>query len=135
MGMLRIGVVVSLRFYLAQGSALLYNSTRICFILQHFLRFFDFWSLVPTVACVYICEYFFFFLTIFRFLESGAVAGARVCVCVCYAPRRWFLSESEEDRATLLRIMKRLDPEDTGGIDYVEWSKRMRLDNLAEITA
>lgn len=49
--------------------------------------------------------------------------------------RRWFLSETEEDEAALLRIMNRLDPEDTGGIDYVEWSNRMRLDNLAEVTS
>lgn len=49
--------------------------------------------------------------------------------------RRWFRSESKGDRATLARTMKHLDLENTGGIDYVEWSNRMRLDNLADITA
>lgn len=45
------------------------------------------------------------------------------------------MSETEEDNATLLGLMKRLDPNDTGVIDYVGWSNRMRLDNLAEISA
>ncbi|CAM9371488.1 unnamed protein product [Laminaria digitata] len=49
--------------------------------------------------------------------------------------RRWFRSESKEDRATLARTMKHLDFKNTGGIDYVEWSNRMRLNNLADITA
>ncbi|CAN0116601.1 unnamed protein product, partial [Hapterophycus canaliculatus] len=31
--------------------------------------------------------------------------------------------------------MKRLDPNNTGVIDYVGWSNEMRLDNLAEISA
>ncbi|CAM9685874.1 unnamed protein product, partial [Scytosiphon promiscuus] len=49
--------------------------------------------------------------------------------------RRWFVSETEEDNATLLGLMKRLDPRNTGVIDYVRWSNQMRLDNLAEISA
>lgn len=49
--------------------------------------------------------------------------------------RRWFVSESEDDNSTLRALMKRLDPRDTGVIDYVGWSNRMRLDNLAEIAA
>ncbi|CAM9168705.1 unnamed protein product [Ectocarpus sp. 12 AP-2014] len=49
--------------------------------------------------------------------------------------RRWFVSESEEDNTALLSLMKRLDPNDRGVVDYVGWSNRMRLDNLAEIAA
>lgn len=45
------------------------------------------------------------------------------------------MSESEEDNTTLLNLMKRLDPNNRGVIDYVGWSNRMRLDNLAEIAA
>lgn len=52
---------------------------------------------------------------------------------VCH--RRWFRSESKGDRATLARTMKLLDLKNTGGIDYVEWSNRMRLNDLANITA
>ena len=48
--------------------------------------------------------------------------------------RRWFRSESKGDRATLALTMEQFDLKNTGGIDYVEWSNRMRLDNLAEIT-
>lgn len=49
--------------------------------------------------------------------------------------RRWFVSESKEDNTTLLNLMKHLDPNNRGVIDYVGWSNRMRLDNLAEIAA
>ncbi|CAB1102775.1 unnamed protein product [Ectocarpus sp. CCAP 1310/34] len=48
---------------------------------------------------------------------------------------RWFVFESEEDNTALLNLMKRLDPDNRGVIDYVGWSNRMRLDNLAEIAA
>ncbi|CAN0086643.1 unnamed protein product [Pylaiella littoralis] len=49
--------------------------------------------------------------------------------------RRWFRSESDEDQAALLALMRRLDPKSTGVIDYVGWSNRMRLDNLADIVS
>lgn len=49
--------------------------------------------------------------------------------------RRWFRSETAEERAALLRTMRQLDPDNTGAIDYVEWSNGMRLGDLGEITA
>lgn len=49
--------------------------------------------------------------------------------------RRWFLCGTPEERKALDRIMERLDPKGVEGIDYLEWSNGMRLDNLGEITA
>lgn len=45
------------------------------------------------------------------------------------------MSESEEGNSALLALMRRLDPNNTGVIDYVGWSNQMRLDNLAEMIA
>lgn len=48
--------------------------------------------------------------------------------------RRWFLIETSEEKEILHRIMKRLDSQETGAIDYIKWSNCMRLADLAEIT-
>lgn len=45
------------------------------------------------------------------------------------------MSQTEEDRAALIRIMELLDLEDAKRlVDNVRWSNRMRLDNVGEST-
>lgn len=89
--------------------------------------------LCPTCAsCGYRC---FFFVRHPRKSAALQLAASYVFPTKRTKNRRWFVSESEDENSTLLALMKRLDPRNTGVIDYVGWSNQMRLDNLAEIAA
>ncbi|CAM9284253.1 unnamed protein product [Phaeothamnion confervicola] len=46
----------------------------------------------------------------------------------------WFRVESPAEAAAYRALTGKLDPLDTGNIDYIEWSNRMEMEDLAQIT-